>query len=162
MTKIRSVDPNSLAQKESSVIKTFLFGKLDFSDSLDKEIINATLGFILSIERFNYLFQIDLSHSASISSLSCLLLLFLFIIIIILYFKSRCSCQSWLDAVLCFVSFSLFYFCKLLLSEPWVQLNISQNAFTEFYQNASCCVIIELDPRFLGCFANVFEITSSL
>ena len=51
--KIRSVDRNILAQKETSVIKTFLFRKSDFKDSLNKEIINFTTSFILPRERFN-------------------------------------------------------------------------------------------------------------
>ena len=35
LNKIRSTKPNILAQKEISVIKTFLFGKADFRDSIN-------------------------------------------------------------------------------------------------------------------------------
>ena len=50
LNKIRYIDSNILTQKETSV--TLLFGKSDFKYSLNKEIINATIGLILSTERF--------------------------------------------------------------------------------------------------------------
>ena len=50
--KVRSVDRNTSVRK-TLVIKAFLFEKSYFKDSLNNEIVKATVGFILSTERFN-------------------------------------------------------------------------------------------------------------
>ena len=38
---------------ENSVVRTFLFGRPDFTCSANKETINATISFILTTERYN-------------------------------------------------------------------------------------------------------------
>ena len=40
-------------ENENPVVKTLLFGRADFCYSTNKEIINATISFILTTERFN-------------------------------------------------------------------------------------------------------------
>ena len=48
-----STDPNIVAQKETSLNKTFLFGKLDSKDSLNKRFVNVNIDFILPTVCFN-------------------------------------------------------------------------------------------------------------
>ena len=48
LNKIRSIDPNILVQKENSVVKTFLFEKLDFKDSNNKETLMLPSAIYLS------------------------------------------------------------------------------------------------------------------
>ena len=43
-----------LAGNENSIVRALLFERPDFTDSANKEIINATISFILTTERFNY------------------------------------------------------------------------------------------------------------
>ena len=42
-----------LAENEYSIVRTLLFGRPDFTYLTNKEIINATIGFILTTEWFN-------------------------------------------------------------------------------------------------------------
>ena len=47
------IDPNIIAQRETSVTETFLCGKFNLIVSLNKEIINAAIGFIMPTKCFN-------------------------------------------------------------------------------------------------------------
>ena len=47
------IDPNIIAQRETSVTETFLCGKFSLIVSLNKEIINAAIGFIMPTKCFN-------------------------------------------------------------------------------------------------------------
>ena len=38
---------------ENSVVRTLLFGRQGFTGSTNKEIVNATISFVLTTERFN-------------------------------------------------------------------------------------------------------------
>ena len=42
-----------MAENKNSVVRTLLFRRPDFDYSTNKEIINATISFILTTERFN-------------------------------------------------------------------------------------------------------------
>ena len=53
LNKLKSINVSILAENENSVVRTLLFGSPDFTSSTNKEIINATISFILTTERFN-------------------------------------------------------------------------------------------------------------
>ena len=52
MNKIHIVDVNILTEIETSIIQT-LFWKKDFKNSLNREIIKATIILLIEIERFD-------------------------------------------------------------------------------------------------------------
>ena len=45
--------PKCFASEGKSITKTFVFGKSDFEDSLDKTFFTGIISFVLSAERFN-------------------------------------------------------------------------------------------------------------
>ena len=105
---LRSTDPNIVAQKETSLNKTLLFGKLDSKDSLNKRFVNVNIGFILPIECFNCpLLSIwpisfgcaSISYFSFLSSVTVYSFCSYLVFTIISYFESRCSCQSCLDSI---------------------------------------------------------------
>ena len=51
LKKLKSINWSITA--ENSVVRTLIFGRPDFNYSTNKEIINATISFILTTERFN-------------------------------------------------------------------------------------------------------------
>ena len=51
LNKLKSINWSITA--ENSVVRTLIFGRPDFNYSTNKEIINATISFILTTERFN-------------------------------------------------------------------------------------------------------------
>ena len=53
-----------MTENENSVVRTLLFGRPDFSYSTNKEIINVTISFILTTERFNCLLFKNLINSS--------------------------------------------------------------------------------------------------
>ena len=53
LNKIKSINASIMTENENSVVKTLLFGRPNFRYSTNKEIINATVSFILTTERFN-------------------------------------------------------------------------------------------------------------
>ena len=53
LSKLISINASIMAENESSVVRTLLFGRPDFNYSTNKEIINATISLILTTERFN-------------------------------------------------------------------------------------------------------------
>ena len=53
VNKIRDVDSSLVGQNENSLCYTLLFGKENMNDSDNAHILNATIEYILSIERFN-------------------------------------------------------------------------------------------------------------
>ena len=53
LNKLKSINASIIAENENSVDRTLLFGRPDFSHSTNKEIIIATISFILITERFN-------------------------------------------------------------------------------------------------------------
>ena len=53
LNKLKSINASIMAEKENSLVKTLLFGRLDFNYSTNIEIINATISFILTTKRFN-------------------------------------------------------------------------------------------------------------
>ena len=53
LNKLKSINASIMTENENSVVRTPLFGRPDFNYSTNKEIINATISFILTIERFN-------------------------------------------------------------------------------------------------------------
>ena len=87
--------------------KTFLLGKSDFNDSLNKEIINATIG---SKYVLHFQVDLDLTQSLALQYLPPFPLYFYFfffliwVFIIISHFKSRCSSQP--ESSFLFVSFT--------------------------------------------------------
>ena len=54
LNKLKSINASIMTENENSVVRTLLFGRADFNYSTNKEIINATIGLILTSERFNY------------------------------------------------------------------------------------------------------------
>ena len=54
LIKIRYTGSIILAQKETSVTKIIFFGKPDFKNLLNEDIIDATISFILSAKLFNF------------------------------------------------------------------------------------------------------------
>ena len=64
-----------LFRKSNFVIKTFLFGKSNFRDSVNKDILTLPSGSYYQESVFLY-FQVELSHSQYVLSLSSLVLLF--------------------------------------------------------------------------------------
>ena len=53
LNKLKSINASIMTENENSVVRTLLFGRPDFSYSTNKEIINLTISFILTTERFN-------------------------------------------------------------------------------------------------------------
>ena len=53
LNKLKSINASILTENENSVVKTLLFRRPDSRYSTNKEIINATISFILTTERFN-------------------------------------------------------------------------------------------------------------
>ena len=53
LNKLKSINASIMAENENSVVRTLLFGRPDFNYSTNKEIINATISFILTTELFN-------------------------------------------------------------------------------------------------------------
>ena len=53
LNKPKSINASIMTENENSVVRTLLFGRPDFSYSTNKEIINVTISFILTTERFN-------------------------------------------------------------------------------------------------------------
>ena len=51
--KIVTTDPNILTENEDSIVNTLLFGKPNSENSFNKAMLNASIEFILSTERFN-------------------------------------------------------------------------------------------------------------
>ena len=51
--KIATIDANILSENEHSIVNSLLFGKLNSENSFNKAILYASIGFILSTERFN-------------------------------------------------------------------------------------------------------------
>ena len=51
--KIATIDSNILTGNEESIVNILLFGKLNSENSFNKAILNASIEFILSTERFN-------------------------------------------------------------------------------------------------------------
>ena len=58
MEKICDVDSSLIGQNENSLYYALLFGKENMNDSKNAHILNATIEYILSTERFNaFLFE---------------------------------------------------------------------------------------------------------
>ena len=53
LNKLKSINASIMTENENSVVRTLLFGRPDFNYSTNKEIINATISFSLTTERFN-------------------------------------------------------------------------------------------------------------
>ena len=53
LNKLKSIKSSIMVENENSVVRTLLFGRPDFNYSTNKEIINATISFILTTKRFN-------------------------------------------------------------------------------------------------------------
>ena len=53
LNKLKSINASIMTEHENSVVRMLLFGRPDFCYSTNKEIINATISFILTTERFN-------------------------------------------------------------------------------------------------------------
>ena len=51
--KIATIDANILTENEDSIANTLLFGKPNYENSFNKAMLNASIGYILSTERFN-------------------------------------------------------------------------------------------------------------
>ena len=51
-TTIAIIDDNILNENEDIFVNVLLFGKPNFEDCLNKKVLNATIEFILSTERF--------------------------------------------------------------------------------------------------------------
>ena len=50
LNKLKSINASIMAKNENSVVLTLLFGRPNFNYSTNKEIINATISFILTNE----------------------------------------------------------------------------------------------------------------
>ena len=53
LNKLDSINASIMPKNENSVVRTLLFGRPDFNYSTNKDIINATITFILTTEQFN-------------------------------------------------------------------------------------------------------------
>ena len=53
MNKIRDIDSSLIDQNENSLCYTLLFGKENMNGSKNTQILKATIGYILTTERFN-------------------------------------------------------------------------------------------------------------
>ena len=51
--KISTIDANILTENEDSIVKPLLFGKLTSENSFNTAMLNVSVEFILSNERFN-------------------------------------------------------------------------------------------------------------
>ena len=51
--KIATIDANILTENENSTVNTLLFGKPNCENSFNKAMLNASIEYILSTERFN-------------------------------------------------------------------------------------------------------------
>ena len=53
LNKLKSINASIMTENENSVVRTLLFGRLDFNYSTNKEIIKANISFVLTTERFS-------------------------------------------------------------------------------------------------------------
>ena len=51
--KIATVDANILTENEDSIANLLLFGEPNYENFFNKAMLNASIGYILSTERFN-------------------------------------------------------------------------------------------------------------
>ena len=51
--KIATIDTNILTENEDSIVNTLLLGKPNCENSFNKALLNASIEYILSTERFN-------------------------------------------------------------------------------------------------------------
>ena len=51
--KIATIDANILTENEDSIVNTLLFGKANCENSFNKAMLNTSIEYILSTERFN-------------------------------------------------------------------------------------------------------------
>ena len=51
--KIATIDANILTENEDSIVNTLLFGKPNCENSFNKAMLNESIEYILSTERFN-------------------------------------------------------------------------------------------------------------
>ena len=51
--KIATIDANILTKNEDIIVNTLLFGKPNSENSFNKAMLNASIEYILSTERFN-------------------------------------------------------------------------------------------------------------
>ena len=51
--KIATIDASILTKNEDSIVNTLLYGKANSENSFNKAMLNASVGYILSTERFN-------------------------------------------------------------------------------------------------------------
>ena len=51
--KIATIDANILSEDEHSIVNTLLFGKPNCENPFNKAMLNASIEYILSAERFN-------------------------------------------------------------------------------------------------------------
>ena len=51
--KIGTIDAHILTETEDSIVNTLLFGKQNSENSFNKAMLNASIEYILSTERFN-------------------------------------------------------------------------------------------------------------
>ena len=51
--KIATIDANMMTENEDRIVNTLLFGKSNSENSLNKAMLNASIEFILSTERFS-------------------------------------------------------------------------------------------------------------
>ena len=51
--KIATIDANILTENEDNIVNTLLFGEPNSENSFNKVILNASIEYILSTERFN-------------------------------------------------------------------------------------------------------------
>ena len=51
--KIATIDANIFTENEVSIVHTLLFGKPNSENSFNKSMLNASVEFVLSTERFN-------------------------------------------------------------------------------------------------------------
>ena len=53
LNNLKSINASIMTENENSVVRTLLFGRLDFNYSTNKEIIKANISFVLTTERFS-------------------------------------------------------------------------------------------------------------
>ena len=94
LNKLKIFNASIMTENENSFVRTLLFGRPDFNYSTNKEIINATISFVLTTERFNcpFLKLINSSKSGALQSPPYIFFYFSFFLFEILIFHARCSC----------------------------------------------------------------------
>ena len=104
LNKLKSLNASIMAENESSIVRTILFGRPDFNYLTNKEIINATISFILTTKRFNCPFfkinQFIEVWSASISPLYIFSLYF-FLFNILIFIPGAVVSLSWISLYVC-------------------------------------------------------------